>query len=115
MRGGVATWALMCVLTVREKTARERSWDLRIDTAEIIEAVQYRYLSNTLVCVCLPASFCASFYMRVCMRVYLVCPSESFQTGSMATGLMAHSRMARARANSLALLHICTAFIQLIL
>lgn len=38
--------------------------------------------------------------------MYLVWPSESFQTGSIATGLMAHSRMARASANSLALLHI---------
>lgn len=50
---------------------------------------------------------------RVC--VYLVWPSESFHTGSMATGLMAHSRMARAKANSLALLHIWTALIQLVL
>lgn len=39
-------------------------------------------------------------------RPYLVWPSESFQTGSIATGLMAHSRMASASANSLALLHI---------
>lgn len=46
---------------------------------------------------------------------YLVWPSESLHTGSMATGLMAHSRMARAKANSLALLHIWTALIQLVL
>lgn len=31
----------------------------------------------------------------------------------MTTGLMAHSRMAKAKANSLALLHICTALFQL--
>lgn len=39
-------------------------------------------------------------------------PKASFHTGSMTTGLMAHSRMANARANSLALLHIWTAFVQ---
>lgn len=43
---------------------------------------------------------------------YRVCPSESFHTGSMDTGLMAHSRMAKAKANSRALLHICTALLQ---
>ncbi len=39
-------------------------------------------------------------------------PRESFHIGSMTTGLIAHSRMAKAKANSLALLHIWTAFIQ---
>lgn len=33
----------------------------------------------------------------------------------MTTGLMAHSSMAKAKANSLALLHICTALFQLVL
>ena len=47
--------------------------------------------------------------------MYLVWPNESFQTGNIATGLMAHSRMAKASANSLALLHIWTALIQLVL
>lgn len=54
-------------------------------------------------------------YIYIKQHVYLVWPSESFQTGSIATGLTAHSRMARANANSLALLHICTALIQLVL
>lgn len=46
---------------------------------------------------------------------YLVCPSESFQMGSVTTGLIAHSRIAKARANSRALLHIWTALFQLFL
>ena len=66
-------------------------------------------------CVVIRVCVCVSVSVFICVCVYLVCPSESFQTGSMATGLMAHSRMARASANSLALLHICTALIQLVL
>lgn len=44
---------------------------------------------------------------------YLVCPKDSRQIGNMTTGLIAHSNIARASANSLGLLHIWTALIQL--
>lgn len=55
--------------------------------------------------------------MRVVLKrlLHLVWPRESLHTGSMTTGLMAHSRMAKAKANSRALLHICTALFQLVL
>lgn len=44
-----------------------------------------------------------------------VCPRDSRHIGSITTGLTAHSRIARANANSLGLLHIWTALIQLAL
>lgn len=64
------------------------------------------HVSNTVIQVCFP------FLDAVQWNLYRVCPSESFHTGSMATGLMAHSRMAKANVNSRALLHICTALLQ---
>lgn len=44
-----------------------------------------------------------------------MCPRDSFHTGNITTGLIAHSKIAKAKANSLALLHICTALFQLVL
>lgn len=37
---------------------------------------------------------------------YLVCPKDSRHIGSITTGLTAHSKIAKANANSLGLLHI---------
>lgn len=74
-------------------------------TEEITGVVTQMMSSSSLISLTQPVLF----------LLYLVCPRESFHTGNMTTGLMAHSRMAKAKANSLALLHICTALFQLVL
>lgn len=70
-------------------------------------------LDVNVLLVCVANSCLIAIRFMHLVFLYLVCPRESFHTGSMTTGLMAHSRMAKAKANSLALLHICTALFQL--